>query len=287
MKKIILATRGSALAMAQSEEVKNKLLKVDPELEIEFLEVVTSGDKDRKSSLSAIGGNGLFVRGIEEKLLSGEADIAVHSAKDLPYEIAEGLIIAGAPAQADCRDVIISKVPEADIKVIGTGSPRRIIEVKKQFPNAEIKEIRGNITTRVRKLREEDYDAIIIAAAGIERIDIDLSGLNVRKFDTEEFIPAACQGILAVECRKEDQEIRKLLADTTEYETMLRFEMERYLFGKLKADCSVPMGIHAEVNNYEVKLSAMFRGKYVHEECVVTDWKRVADKMVEELCLDE
>ena len=222
MRKLILATRGSELAIAQAEEVKRKLLSTVPELEIEFLEVVTSGDAGRKSQLSSIDGNGLFIREIEEKLISGEADIAVHSAENLHFEIAEGLIIGGALSVAD-----------------------------------------------------------------LEKIELDLSRLSVSKCDAKDFIPAACQGMLAVECRKADEDIRKLLADITDYESMLRFEMERYLLGRLKSDCSVPMGIHADIDNCDVELSVMCCGKYVHKNCVITEWRRTADEIVEELCLDK
>ncbi|MDD6569293.1 MAG: hydroxymethylbilane synthase, partial [Acidaminococcus sp.] len=205
MKKLIIATRGSKLALAQTEIVQALLQREQVETEIHT--ITTAGDRDRIHALVKIGGRGVFVREIERELLSGEADLAVHSAKDLPYELAPGLVIAGTPKAADPRDALVSlKGKELTGSfVIGTGSPRRIAEVRPLFPQAVFRDIRGNVTTRLHKLERGEYDAIVLAMAGLERMDVDASAYDIRPFDVEQVMPAGCQGIIAVECRSRDR----------------------------------------------------------------------------------
>jgi len=261
MRKLILATRGSRLALAQANAVQMQLEKFGVTIEQKI--VKTGGDKDRTSALSKIGGKGLFVKEIELQLQSGEADIAVHSGKDLPYEIMDGMTIAANPKAADPRDCLIfcqnKELPEKPI--IGTGSPRRIEACRRFYPEAEFREIRGNIDTRIRRLTDGEYDAILLAKAGIDRLGLSMEGLVCRVFETEEFIPAACQGILAVECRSEDEEVVALLNRISDPEARLRFELERQIFCELQADCSVAVGAHAEILDGQVRLSAMYQGK--------------------------
>lgn len=184
MRKIVLATRGSKLALTQAEQVK-ALIEAKG-FECELLIVKTKGDKDQNRPIHEIGGDGLFVREIEKALLDRSADIAVHSAKDLPYELAEGLVIAGVPKAASSADCLISlKVDgtctaENDAKkVIGTGSPRRICEYLAIDENVEFKSLRGNIDTRLGKLESGEYDSIILARAALDRLNIDLSPYDV------------------------------------------------------------------------------------------------------------
>ena len=174
---MILATRGSALAMAQAAIVKKKLEDVGEQVTI--LPVKTKGDRDRQRPLTEIGGDGLFIRELEKVLLSGEADLAVHSAKDLPYQLADGLRIAGVPEAADPRDCLLTRSCTADPGAdygpdplcIGTGSPRRRLEYARRYPDAMYLEIRGNVLTRVEKLRRGEYDGIILAKAGLDRLN--------------------------------------------------------------------------------------------------------------------
>lgn len=261
MRKLILATRGSRLALAQADAVQAQLESLGVTIEQKI--VKTRGDRDRISPLSRIGGKGLFVKEIELQLQSGEADIAVHSGKDLPYEIMDGMTIAANPKAADPRDCLIfcenRELPKKPI--IGTGSPRRIEACRKFYPDAAFKEIRGNIDTRLRKLAEGEYDAVLLAKAGIDRIGLSMEGLVCKVFETEEFIPAACQGILAVECRSEDEEVAALLKQISDPDTRLRFELERKIFCELQADCSVAVGVHAEILDGKVRLLAMYQGK--------------------------
>ena len=286
--------------MAQNELVK-KLLEKEG-YKVNILTVSTKGDRDRKSSVTELGGNGPFVRDVEKALLSKEADIAVHCVKDLPYEMAPGLCIAGMPDAADPRDCLILR-PNAGRKAaalqetmkaaalqetmkaavsqetmkaaaqlqdaaadnpltIGTGSPRRISQLRalsgKLGIQVEFKDTRGNITTRLDKLRRGEYDGIVLAKAGLDRIGADLSGLEVRIFEPEEMIPAVGQGMLACECRESDAEMRALLDRITPPENYLRYEIERGIFCRFRCDCRSAVGIHARISQNSANLLLMY-----------------------------
>ena len=301
---MILATRGSRLALAQTEIVKRKLEKLGES--VELLIVNTKGDKDRKSELTKIGGDGLFIRELEKAVLEGYADAAIHSAKDIPYELMAGLIIASVPDEADPRDVIVTRKGElyklgidkpdsvrvrvTHKLVIGTGSPRRKAELLNLLNHKgsingnaystdahfEIRTIRGNVDTRLKKLRDREYDAIVLAKAGLDRLGYGLSdGYLSEDFDfcildTKNFIPSPCQGLLAAECREADERTRSLLEAINNDHAMLRFKIEREIFGKLKADCSVPVGIYAEIphalNYSEIHMPSDIFGMNISEE---------------------
>lgn len=281
--------------MAQNELVK-KLLEQEG-YKVNILTVSTKGDRDRKSSVTALGGNGPFVRDVEKALLSKEADIAVHCVKDLPYEMAPGLCIAGMPDAADPRDCLIlrdglilrqgtaGKAADNPLPIgtgshlpigtdnpltigtgrpliIGTGSPRRISQLRaisdKLGMQAEFKDIRGNITTRLEKLRSGEYDGIVLAKAGLDRIGADLSGFDVRILEPEEMIPAVGQGMLACECRESDAEMRALLDRITPPENYLRYEIERGIFCRFRCDCRSAVGIHARISPNSADLLLMY-----------------------------
>ncbi len=285
MKKVRIATRGSRLALAQSESVRELLSSqgIDSEMVI----VKTKGDKDRASSIQEIGGDGLFVREIEKCILEGNADIAVHSAKDLPYVLSPELIIGGVPANADCRDVLLlRKDRDPGVRsgmVIGTGSLRRISEYMRMDPNALFKNIRGNITTRASKLRAGEYDGIIMAKAGIDRISLDISDFDVRVFDVDEMIPAPCQGILAVECKKNDRDMIDILAAITDQAAALRFDIERKLFCLLNGNCKTAVGINAEVSDNTVSLRALFHEKRMETSFIVDEAEEKLSEIRDEL----
>lgn len=267
--KLILAARGSLLSRAQVELVR-KLL-ADCGVETEFLVVKTKGDKDRVRSLKEIGGDGLFVREVERALLDGSADVAVHCGKDLPYQLTDGLEIVCVPDAASAADCLIwpEGKEQKELRVIGSGSARRVMELQKLLPDAVCKEIRGNINTRIEKLRQGQYDAIVLAKAGLDRLNPDLSGLCVREFAPEEMIPAACQGILALECRSDDEAAREILDRINNAAAMRRFQAERKLFCRMKADCATALGMHASYTREEndgtaeekLTLHAMFAGR--------------------------
>lgn len=285
MKKLILATRGSLLALKQANIVKELLEQRGVEAEI--LETTTKGDKDRIHALVRMGGNGVFIREIEERLLTHEADIAVHSGKDLPYELARGLVIACTPPAADPRDCLILRKGHSLTKdsVIGTGSPRRMSEYRAIYGDAIFKHIRGNVTTRLRKLRDGEYDGIILARAGLDRIGADLSDLEQRIFDPEEFMPSPCQGIIAVECREDDKEVRELLSGISDRETWQRFSAERALFCSLKADCTSPIGVHSKVEGTRLSLSAMLDGRRAYASGDMEELDRICGDIRKQLLL--
>jgi len=266
MREICIAGRGSRLAMVQNERIADLLKKEG--YAVRIMTVKTMGDRDRKSSVTALGGNGPFVRDVEKALLSGEADIAVHCVKDLPYEMAPGLCIAGMPDAADPRDCLLLRKGAENGKadgaalVIGTGSPRRIRQLLKlaarEGKSIECKDIRGNITTRLVKLRQGDYDGIVLAKAGLDRIQADLGEFTVRVLEPEEMIPAVGQGMLACECRESDEEMRALLAKITPAEHELRYRIEREIFCRYRCDCRSAVGIHARIVNGVPELLVMY-----------------------------
>lgn len=266
MREICIAGRGSRLAMVQNERIADLLKKEG--YAVRIMTVKTLGDRDRKSSVTALGGNGPFVRDVEKALLSGEADIAVHCVKDLPYEMAPGLCIAGMPDAADPRDCLLLRKGAENAKadgaalVIGTGSPRRIRQLLKlaarEGKSIECKDIRGNITTRLVKLRQGDYDGIVLAKAGLDRIQADLGEFTVRVLEPEEMIPAVGQGMLACECRESDEEMRALLAKITPAEHELRYRIEREIFCRYRCDCRSAVGIHARIVNGVPELLVMY-----------------------------
>ena len=283
MKKLIIATRGSKLALAQTDIVCELLKKQNIDYEIKV--VHSKGDHNQKDALSKIGGNGLFIRSLETELIEGNADIAVHSAKDLPYDLGEGLVIGGVPKRGDARDCLVTlkgAEPEQPM-VIGTGSPRRISELKQLYPEAVFENLRGNVDTRLRKLSEGQYTVIVVAAAALDRLDLNLQEYDIRRLDIRECIPAVCQGMIAVECREKDKEIVELLDRISDPVTKLQFGIERYLFSRMKADCTLPVGAHAEIDGEEVRISAMFRGKKCERTGKVKNHKSVCDDMVREL----
>lgn len=266
MREICIAGRGSRLAMVQNEWIADLLKKEG--YAVRIMTVKTMGDRDRKSSVTALGGNGPFVRDVEKALLSGEADIAVHCVKDLPYEMAPGLCIAGMPDAADPRDCLLLRKGAENAKadgaalVIGTGSPRRIRQLLKlaarEGKSIECRDIRGNITTRLDKLRQGDYDGIVLAKAGLDRIQADLGEFTVRVLEPEEMIPAVGQGMLACECRESDEEMRALLAKITPAEHELRYRIEREIFCRYRCDCRSAVGIHARIVNGVPELLVMY-----------------------------
>ena len=283
MKELVIATRGSRLALAQTELVRQSLEKTGVSCKI--VTVKTKGDKDRTSALSKIGGNGLFVREVEAALLSGEADLAVHSAKDLPVALADGLTVPCVMKAADSRDclVTVKGKPLGENPVIGTGSARRKAQAKRLFPSASFKEIRGNVDTRLKKLLDGEYDAVILAKAGLDRLKSDLSSFDVSVFSTEEMLPAACQGIIAVECRSNDKEVLSLLSKIKDEESFLRFKAERTMLSLLDADCKEAVGVHSEIDGDTITVTALYEEKKATASGKVSDYQAVCRNALEEI----
>lgn len=264
MRTLTIATRGSRLALIQAEMIRSALRAKGAEAE--FRIVSTKGDRDRVSPITAIGGRGLFVTEIERVLLDGEADIAVHSGKDLPYRLQSGLIIAGVPQAAAPNDCLIRNKGNEDLRIIGTGSPRRMLECGKFYPDAAYRSIRGNVDTRLGKLRQGECDGILLAKAGLDRLGADLSEFDVRVFTPEEFIPSACQGILAAECREDDKETVSLLRSVSHEPSFRRFTAERTMLSLLEADCSAAIGAYSEVDGERVRVTGFFEGRRSRKE---------------------
>ncbi len=245
-RKIRIGTRKSKLALWQSEWVKSKLKSKFPDLEIELVKISTKGDKILNSPLSAIGDKGLFTKEIEEAMLKGEVDIAVHSLKDLPSELPEGLKLVAYPSREDPRDAFLSrsKVKLSELpsgSVVGTSSLRRRALLKHLRPDLTIKDLRGNVDTRVKKLKEGQYDAIILATAGLKRLSLEDEISEV--LDEKTFIPSVAQGILGIEAREDDTEVAEILKAALDDENArLSALLERTFLKVLEGGCQVPMG---------------------------------------------
>ncbi|MGN0241584.1 MAG: hydroxymethylbilane synthase [Candidatus Weimeria sp.] len=282
MSDIVIASRGSRLSMAQVDIVDAALKKCG--VRSQRLIISTKGDINTSKALRDIGGNGLFVREIEEALSDGRADIAVHSAKDLPYQLACGMTIGAVVKAASPADLLVIKPGHEDsLHVIGTGSARRKAAVMRLYPDAVVKNIRGNVETRLRKLSSEDYDAIVLARAGVDRLGIDLSGYTVKQFSPEDMIPACGQGIVAVECRSGDHDVLKVLEKINDAETGRRFVVERYLFELMKADCSLAVGVHAVVCGDRLTVYGLFEGRTCVRSGRYSDYRILCRQIADEI----
>lgn len=260
MKILKIGTRGSKLALKQTNIVCDLIKANYPDIETEIVVIKTKGDIILDKPLSDIGDKGLFVSEIEEALLSGRIDIAIHSAKDLPSELAEGLDIVSTPIRSVEKDVLIKCKGNilSDSPTIGTSSPRREFYIKKMYPNANLKFIRGNIDTRLNKLLLGEYDAIVLAKAGLDRLAGDYDKFDIQELSINQMLPAACQGILAIEARKDfDFDFSKL----TDKNTFIQFQIERKALNLLDANCHEPVAVFCEILSEEIfTLHIMYKG---------------------------
>lgn len=260
---IRIGTRKSKLALIQTELVKAQILKYFPNEKIEIVHVVTHGDKVLDKPLGEIGGKGVFTKEIEEKLLDKTIDIAVHSAKDVPMELVDGLCLGAVLLRDDNRDVILKRKETKKIgagSIIGTSSLRREIQIKQISPDVTIKSLRGNVGTRIDKLKSGEYDAIILAAAGLKRLGLDNDKeLDYIYPDEEKFISAAGQGILAIECRNGD--LKDVMAALDDRKARICLETEREFLKCLDGSCNAPCGAHCTVDEHGFN----FRGMYAYD----------------------
>jgi hydroxymethylbilane synthase len=244
-----IGTRGSQLALRQAEMVTALLREASPEVPVEIIPIKTSGDQWKDVSLSDLGGKGLFVREIEEALLDGRIDIAVHSLKDLPAALPSGLEIIAFPPREDPSDVLLARTG-TDLESlplgarVGTSSLRRRAQLLSLRPDIQIEAIRGNLDTRISKLRELPLDAIVVAAAGLKRLGLHPEPCY--RFTPEEFVPAIGQGILAVETRRDDRRVGGLLSPFDHAPTRRAALAERSFLVAIGGDCHAPLGGHAE-----------------------------------------
>ncbi|MBM7713470.1 hydroxymethylbilane synthase [Siminovitchia sp. FSL H7-0308] len=292
MRKIVIGSRRSKLALTQTNWVKEQLKQLGAPFEFEVKEIVTKGDRILDVTLSKVGGKGLFIKEIEQAMYDGEIDMAVHSMKDMPAELPDGLMIGCIPPREDHRDAFISKgnvklkeLPPGSI--VGTSSLRRSAQILAQRPDLEIKWIRGNIDTRLSKLETEEYDAIILAAAGLIRMGWN-DEIVTEYLDPDVCLPAIGQGALAIECREDDHELLRELAKLTCERAARAVNAERAFLHKMDGSCQIPIGGYARIlEDDTIELAALVAspdGKLLYNEIVKgTDPVKVGMKAAESL----
>ncbi|MDP2431062.1 MAG: hydroxymethylbilane synthase [Pseudomonadota bacterium] len=258
-KKIVIATRESPLALWQAEHVKARLLELHPGLEVELLGMTTQGDQILDSPLSRIGGKGLFVKELETAMAEGRADLAVHSIKDVPMDLPPGFELAAIAQRDDPRDAFVSRkyASLSDLPSgarVGTSSLRRQVQLRAVYPTLDVDTLRGNVNTRLRKLEEGQYDAILLAAAGLKRLGLDA---HIRAILTpEESLPAVGQGALGIEICEGRPDLIELLAPLNDAETAACVRAERAMSRMLHGGCQAPIGGYAELHNGRIHLRA-------------------------------
>jgi len=294
-KPIRIATRKSPLAMWQAEFVKDALEQAHPGLIVELVPMVTKGDIILDTPLAKVGGKGLFVKELEVAMLENRADIAVHSMKDVPVEFPEGLGLVTICEREDPRDAFVSnsfntidELPAG--AVVGTSSLRRQCQLRAQRPDLVVKDLRGNVNTRLRKLDDGEYDAIILASAGLKRLKMDD---RIRDAIAPEIsLPAVGQGAVGIECRLDDARVRTLLGALNHQDTATRVLCERAMNNRLQGGCQVPIGSYSELQGDEIWLRALVGepdgSKIVRGEISgpVADAETLGTKLAEQL-LDE
>ena len=257
---ITIATRRSPLAIWQAEYVRSELRAAHPGLDVQFLEMVTTGDKILDAPLAKVGGKGLFVKELEHALLEKRADIAVHSMKDVPMDFPPGLGLSVICERGNEQDAFVSNnfsdldgLPEG--AVVGTSSLRRQCQLKAVRPDLRIKNLRGNVATRLGKLDRGDYDAIILAAAGLIRLNMPKRIASL--LETGISLPAVGQGAVGVECRLDDKKVQALLATLNHSETAIRVKAERAMNHCLQGGCQVPIAGYAELVDEKLSLKGL------------------------------
>jgi len=259
--KIVIATRKSMLALWQAEWIKSQLMEINPDFEIELNKIKTTGDKILDVPLAQVGGKGLFVKEIEEAMLRNEADLAVHSMKDVPTDLPDGLHLSTITKREDPRDAFIARegiksfddLPQGGH--IGTSSLRRICQLLNKRPDLKISQLRGNVDTRLRKLAEGEYDAIILATAGVKRLGHADKITEI--LPPELSLPAIGQGAVGIECRVDDAFINDLLSKLDHKETSVCVTAERACLKKLEGGCQVPIAAYAQLQNGTVVISGL------------------------------
>ncbi len=293
MKKLIIATRGSKLALWQSEHIKAELENAHEGLEVELKIMKTKGDIIIDTPLAKIGGKGLFTKELEEAMLAGEAHIAVHSLKDVPTEFPEGLVLGAVTKREDVRDALLSEKYESiealpEGAIVGTTSLRRRMQILSLRPDLKIKNLRGNVNTRINKLKNGEYDAIILAAAGLNRLGLHGEVQYVYEIPVSNMIPAMGQAALGIECVNDEKilEIISVLSDKIAYKETL---IERNFIEILQGGCQVPIGINAKIKELQVTVRCcvgMPDGTEIIKEkkiCNTVDYKHIGRELAESM----
>jgi hydroxymethylbilane synthase len=304
-KTLIVATRDGSLALAQTEIVVSSLRNLYPDLDIRIKKITSEGDKDRRTTLWELKSTGFFTSKLEEALLASEADIAVHSFKDLPTEQREGLIVAAVLDRRYPEDCLVSAAPIKSIDdlpegaKIGTSSLRRTVQLKRLREDLECVPIRGNVTTRLKKLERGDslrdrFDAIVLARAGLERLNLadkitPAGGQVSIIFDPTQFIPAPAQGALAVQIRDDDTETKEIISKLDDKEARITTTAERLVFAALGCGCHAPAGVFAKISGSQITISACLSDpegkKFVQSTLTgpVADYKTLAQSLADKL----
>jgi hydroxymethylbilane synthase len=259
--KIIIATRSSKLALWQAEWIKSQIKNIHPDMEVELNKIKTTGDKILDVPLAQVGGKGLFVKEIEEAMLRGEADLAVHSMKDVPTDLPERLHLSAICKREDPRDAFIAGAGISSFRDlpqgghVGTSSLRRMCQLLNKRPDIKITQLRGNVDTRLRKLEEGKFDAIILATAGVKRLGYETR--ITEKISTEISLPAIGQGAVGIECRTDDEFINDLLSKLNHQETWICVSAERTFLKKLEGGCQVPIAAYAQLKDGQLIIEGL------------------------------
>lgn len=291
MRKIIIGSRGSDLALWQAHHVKSQLENIGCEVEIKIIK--TQGDIVQHLSFDKMEGKGFFTKEIEAALLEKSIDLAVHSHKDLETNSPEGLVIAAVSEREDPADLLLIRKEAVDANetfllkqgaITGTSSARRKSQMMRFRPDIEIKDLRGNVPTRIQKLRDGNYDAILLAKAGVSRLNIDLSEFAVVDLNPREFIPAPAQGVLGLQIRETDTDLAEMLRQLDTPEVRRRIAVERGVLNKLDGGCQLPLGVYCPDDHHVfVSFSTNWEEGAIWEEYEVDDLEGIVDIIVQDL----
>jgi len=291
-RKYLVATRPSLLAYTQTQQTVELLKAQHPDCEFEIVKISTHGDAVTDKPLTAFGGTGVFVKELENAILEGRADFAIHSLKDVPSIQPDNLVLAAFPTREDPRDVLLIKnglsIDELnDNCTIGTGSPRRIVQISELKPGAIFTDLRGNIDTRLKKLEEGQYDAIVLAAAGLRRLGKEIHAKAFLPVD--RCIPAIGQGAIAIECRKDDEETIALLRTINNKDTETAILAERAFMKTVGGGCKFPLGAYATIENETVQLTVMLGNHHTQQiirfsdKASVTEAEKLGKNLAEKI----
>ncbi|MDH4203204.1 MAG: hydroxymethylbilane synthase [Phycisphaerae bacterium] len=293
MKQIRIATRGSQLALAQANMTMKKLSEIAPDIPISIVKISTKGDRDKSDFLYKSTSVGFFTSEVERALLEGEGDVAVHSLKDLPTAITKGLVVSAIPAREQVCDAIVAAKDISSIQdlpknaVVGTSSLRRITQLKQMRPDLDCQPLRGNIETRIKKVREGQVDAIVIAQAGLNRLS--LSDEISLILPPEEFIPAPGQGALGIQTRADNPELCTIVAKLDDATARLTTETERHILAELHGGCSIPLGVYSHIEDGIIYIHAILCNLTVTKRvkktvsCPVENALETAEKLTQEI----
>ena len=274
MRKYIVATRPSLLAFTQTQQTVQLLRDKNPDCEFEIIKISTHGDKVTDKPLTEFGGTGVFVKELENAILDGKADFAIHSLKDVPSIQPNNLVLATFPKREDPRDVLLIRngMTLQELKedcIIGTGSPRRIVQLAEIKPKAQFAELRGNIDTRIQKLENGNYDAIVLAAAGLNRLG---KMLDAKAFvSTDLCLPAIGQGAIAIECRADDTETIAILRSINHSDTEMAIIAERAYMKTIGGGCKFPLGAYATIQGNIITLEVMIGNHHTQQIIRMSD----------------